>query len=545
MRRTRTFLAAAALAACLTIVPDALGGSGPPLGAMQSFPAADGCFKYAGAPSNFTSCPNVAQGLNGAMNAVVSPDGRTVYVAAPFGNSVGIFRRDPRTGTLTPAGASTPVGGGGALGLALSPDGRQLYVAGENDSAIAVLRRDPSSGALTQLPGAGACVQDAGPGAGPAMCRRRAQGLHGVRWVTVSPDGRNVYAASPSGHSIAAFSRDPHTGALTQLAGAAACIEDSQDNVASSGLPNGTLKSNCRQRAEGLAYPRMVVVSPDGQNAYTADDFGDAVAEFKRDPATGALTQMPGADACIEDGPNAPAYTHCPSQTDSINGAFSVAVSPDGANAYVAADIGSAVTAFSRDPGTGALHRLPDAAACIRNNDAPASTRCDVTGNGLLGAEMATVSPDGHTVYVAAFHGMAVSAFSRDDRSGALTQLPGGAGCVEDLRAAQHTSSRCDARADGLYQPRIVALSPDGRNAYVPSSVGSTLASLSLSTNGAPLRFVAPPHARAHGGGPNLVPEAIFVLAGLALAGAAVLTRKQYRAARRRRLKRYQGTYRR
>jgi DNA-binding beta-propeller fold protein YncE len=290
----------------------------------------------------------------------------------------------------------------------------------------------------------------------------------------------------------------------------------------------------------------MVVVSPDGRNAYSADDFGSAVSAFRRDPATGALTQLPGADACIKDGPNAPAYTHCPSTADSLNGAFSVAISPDGANAYVAADGGGAITAFSRDPATGALHRLPGAAACIRNNDAPQSTKCDVTGNGLLGAEMATVSPDGHTVYVAAFHGMAVSAFSRDETSGALTQLPGAAGCVEDLRAEKNSTTRCQARTDGLYQPRIVAISPDGANAYVPTSVGSTLAVLSLTTKGSPLRFTpAAHHARANGGANVLREVGIAALAVLVLGGAALIAKKQYRGAQRRRLQRYQGAHRR
>jgi DNA-binding beta-propeller fold protein YncE len=266
----------------------------------------------------------------------------------------------------------------------------------------------------------------------------------------------------------------------------------------------------------------MITISPDGRNAYVADDFGSAISEFSRDPATGALEQLSGDDACIADSRNAPGYTHCPTTTPSLDGVFSVAISPDGKNAYSGSDGGDALSAFTRDPKSGALHPMPGAARCIRNNDAPESEKCDVTGNGLLGTEMVTISRDGHTVYAAAFHGMAVSAFSRDPASGALTQIPGPRGCIEDLRAPQHTTTRCDARAEGLYQPRIVALSPDGRNAYVPTSVGDTLTALSLSTSGAPLRFVAPAGA-AKGGGPDVPVDAVIGLVAVLLAAAAGL----------------------
>ena len=90
--------------------------------------------------------------------------------------------------------------------------------------AIAAFPRT-AHGGLRQLPGADACV---GGRTAPArwICPRAARALHGVRWIEVSADGRNLYAASPANDAIAAFARDPDTGGLRQLPGDDACIQD-------------------------------------------------------------------------------------------------------------------------------------------------------------------------------------------------------------------------------------------------------------------------------------------------------------------------------
>jgi DNA-binding beta-propeller fold protein YncE len=459
-------------------------------GSLSQLPDPDSCLMDLHAWS-WIHCPSRADALDGAITAVVSPDGRNVYVASFLGDAVASFSRNPDTGALTPlpgaaacmqdrfADAPTQCstiadGIDAAIGIAISPDGRNVYVAGVESDAVAVFSRDPDTGALTQLGGAGSCVKDPGPESAQVDCPQTAEGLHGVRWVSVSPDGKNVYTTAPAGHSIAAFSRDPGTGALTPLPGSAECIEDAGDNDPSSGLPLGSFKSNCQRTANGIAYPRNITISPDGRNAYTADDFGDAIAEFTRDPDTGELTQMPGADSCIRDQVNAPSYTHCPRTSGSLNGAFQVAVSPDGRNAYVAGDGADAVSAFSRDPVTGALHQLPGQGACVEEWNSPASTYCPVTGDGLVGAESVSVSPDGMNVYVAAFHGRAVAEFTRDLSTGALTQLGGPDSCMENVIAPDDT--HCPTVVNGIEQPRGVAISPDGRNVYSPASVGDELA---------------------------------------------------------------------
>ena len=132
-----------------------------------------------------------------------------------------------------------PVGPGiksdefGVAAVALSPDGRNLYVASRRSQAVAVFRRNQSTGKLTQAPGPAGCVAARGAeGCGFAV------GLGGPNSVAVSPDGKNVYATSAQGNSIAIFRRDPTTGALAQsVSGTAVTSYGSSMMDKSSGAP--------------------------------------------------------------------------------------------------------------------------------------------------------------------------------------------------------------------------------------------------------------------------------------------------------------------
>ena len=85
------------------------------------------------------------------------------------------------------------------------------------------------------------------------------------------------------------------------------------------------------------------------------------MAVFARDRRTGALTQLPGTDACVsEDGTGGDCADgvalDCPQ---------GVAVSPDGRNVYVASSSAHAVAVFARDRRTGALTQLAGTDACV------------------------------------------------------------------------------------------------------------------------------------------------------------------------------------
>ena len=146
------------------------------------------------------------------------------------------------------------------------------------------------------------------------------KGLIGAEWVAVSPDGENAYVASEPG-AVAVFDRDPGSGALTQKASSAGCIEDAW---------NGGV--DC---ADGrvLRGAHAVAVSPDGASVDVASLSNDsnAVVVFVRDPGTGALTQPAGTAGCVsEAGAGGCAVGRA------LGNARSVTVSLDGKNAYVA-----------------------------------------------------------------------------------------------------------------------------------------------------------------------------------------------------------------
>jgi DNA-binding beta-propeller fold protein YncE len=122
------------------------------------------------------------------------------------------------------------------------------------------------SGALTQLPGTAACVSEGGS---DGICAEGVA-LNAPVIVAVSPDGRNVYAATFGSSSVAVFARDRRTGALTQLPGTAACI--SEDGTGGACLDGVALEGT-----------RTVALSRDGRNAYVTSFVSDAVAVFARD----------------------------------------------------------------------------------------------------------------------------------------------------------------------------------------------------------------------------------------------------------------------
>jgi DNA-binding beta-propeller fold protein YncE len=109
------------------------------------------------------------------------------------------------TGDLTqPAGAAGCVSEEGTgpcadghglddpLSVAVSPDGKSVYVASfRSGGAVARLNRDPATGWIAQPAGTGGCISDTGAG----MCAN-GHGLDNPYSVAVSPDGKNVYAAS-------------------------------------------------------------------------------------------------------------------------------------------------------------------------------------------------------------------------------------------------------------------------------------------------------------------------------------------------------------
>jgi len=312
---------------------------------------------------------------------------------------------------------------GGAGGIVVSPDDRFVYVAATDSGAVAVLARDPADASLTQLPGTAGCVDDTGD-EGCADVR----GLAAPRWLSLSPDGASLYASG--GTSIAVFQRDGTTGELTQLPGADGCVEE----VAADGCADG----------RNLDQAASTVVSAEGAFVYAAA-FSGAVSVFTRDPGTGALTQLPGTDGCV----GLPTSDGC-AAGEALLGARGLAISPDGAHLYVAAQWSWAVVTLSRDQVTGVLTW----ASCVQE---AAGASCAAAAP-LESVDDVEVSGDGAYVYTSAYTpSSAAGVFTRDAATGALTRLPGTDGCVSDTG----TGGAC-ADGVGMADFNEIALAPDG-----------------------------------------------------------------------------------
>lgn len=304
-----------------------------------------------------------------------------------------------------------------------SPDGGHVYVASRTSDELLVFERDAGSGGLTprQLIQTAPMLASAG---------RQIGGINGFAALAISPDGASVYAVSQADNAVVAFSRndDPDD---TDSYGRLSLIEAIFQGDESPTNPAGP--------AQGLVGARGVAVSPDGFNVYVAAA-ESAVAVFRRDPTSGALTYSEVEEDGV-DNPNDPG-----SEVQGIGGAFGVAVSPDGQFVYVTGQSSDAVAVFARNQAGGqARGRLTFMDHYVNGIDGV---------NGITAPAGLAFSPDGEHLYVTGQVSNSLAAFSRQGNGG-----------LEWIQAA--TAGTGDMQ--GLEEPRSVAVSPDGALVYVAS----------------------------------------------------------------------------
>jgi len=347
-----------------------------------------GCVDDNSSSAGEDNCAQSTPGLYGVRSVAVSPDGKSLYAASYIDDAIVRFDRNTSNGALTPQGcidnaelgATCAQHADGLLGadsVTVSPDGKSVYVASASGHAVARFNRDASTGAISPA----GCVAD--DDNGDTGCSQSTAGLDGATFVTVSPDGKSVYAASEYDSAIVRLDRDTTTGAIT----AGGCVDD-----------NDTGDDACAQTTDGLGGVESVAVSPDGKSLYAAAGGDWDIARFDRNTSSGALTPQ----GCIE------AYSgECAQSATGLSHASDVTVSPDGSAVYVSAWTSDAVVSFARDADSGAL--VP--AGCIGDSDSGPSG-CAEKANGLDGANSVVTSPTGESVYVASFWDDAVARLS-------------------------------------------------------------------------------------------------------------------------------------
>jgi DNA-binding beta-propeller fold protein YncE len=184
--------------------------------------------------------------------------------------------------------------------------------------------------------------------------------------------------------------------------------------------------------------------------------------------APGGLSALPNPLGCLRAG-----TAGCGALHDGA-GAYGFVLSPDGKNAYATAWYDSSVTAYDRDPNTGALTQKAGQGGCIHNGAATATC-----GAGhFLGSPLGiAINKAGTHVYVAAASANAVLIFDRDPSTGVLTQKPDDLGCI----ATGNAQCRAGRAITSSYE---VALSPDDQYLYVTSNGGSSVTAMHVESDG-------------------------------------------------------------
>jgi len=178
-------------------------------------------------------------------------------------------------------------------------------------------------------------------------------------------------------------------------------------------------------------------------------------------PPRGALIQLPAPSGCIKEAGGLGCAVGI-----GLDGARGIVATPDGKNVYVASVAANAVTAFVRDPGSGAIAQLAAPAGCVRGVPAAGCS----AGLALGGVIALAASPDGAFIYAAGSTDNSIAVLRRDPATGALAQVVAPATpCVRD-------GGQGCTPARALKRPVGLVISPDGRFLYAAANESDSIA---------------------------------------------------------------------
>jgi 6-phosphogluconolactonase (cycloisomerase 2 family) len=450
-------------------------------------------------------------GLDGPQGMAVSPDGTSVYTLAFNDDAIARFSRNASTGVLTyqdcitgefetgddggdancDASPTDMAGGSDSgldqpYGLVISPDGASVYVTTINDDSVVHFQRNLSTGALTYqscFTGETATGNDGGNNSCTAIPSHAVagndSGLDKVRAIAIDPNGETVYASGPADDSIARFTRNAMTGALTY----AGCLTaegatGSTGTMACTNLPGITPVGD----NSGFDNPQAITVSPNGASLYVASGNDASVTRFGRTAVTGVLTHQ----ECLtrDSGVGLLGCTQLSGSTangfdSGLDNLRAVVVSSNGASLYVIAGGDASIAHFGRDAGTGALSFQScitgDLAAGPGGTNACTSQISTATANGdqsgwLMGGipPALAINAAGTGVFFGTGNDRSVVQLDRNTTTGALTPRR----CL--TTETESVNSVCSAvtptGSAGLNTAFNVigglALSPDGTSLY-------------------------------------------------------------------------------
>lgn len=187
----------------------------------------------------------------------MSHDNYRVYVVGE--NRIGLFNRDPITGTLSyryciKNREKVVDGLTDVSDMAMSHDNRNVYTISSRENILSVFNRDAITGKLTY----NTCFKDG---------QDKIDWLAQPSTIAVSSDNKNVYVVSGYDSAVSIFNRDTVTGALTYNT----CIRMNQDGM------------------NGLSTAYSCIISPDDRNLYISGQGGMLII-LNRDVNSGILT---------------------------------------------------------------------------------------------------------------------------------------------------------------------------------------------------------------------------------------------------------------
>jgi 6-phosphogluconolactonase (cycloisomerase 2 family) len=201
----------------------------------------------------------------------------------------------------------------------------------------------------------------------------------------------------------------------------------------------------------GITQTGDVAASRDGKSVYAISEDGDSIATFERNRHTGKL-RFVNKKVDGQGGVNG------------IDNPGTVDVAPNGRSVYVTGSDDDAVATFKRNRRNGKLKFV----------NAKVNGQGGVEG--LDQAWAVVVSPDNRNVYVTSYEDDAIATFKRKPRSGKLRFLNAkfdGAGGGDDLG-----------------DPYGVAVSGDGRSAYVTADADNAITTFKRNRRNGKLSFV-------------------------------------------------------
>ncbi|GAB4211669.1 MAG: hypothetical protein OHK0022_46500 [Roseiflexaceae bacterium] len=266
---------------------------------------------------------------------------------------------------------------------------------------------------------------------------------NGPYGLTISPDGRSVYAVDRIDNAISLYSRNPATGALAYQ----------------------TTYTNGQGGITAMSGPFKATVSPDGKNVYVAAATSQAVVVFNRNPTNGALTYQSNVK-------NGDYYScvlppDCGLTLSGLNGAYDIAISADGLYLYVSSITDNAIVVLGRNPNDGSLTNL------LGVNFIQKISTGTPAGVTLTAAYGLALSPDGQNLYATGYTSDNLLVFRRNAADGTLSYL-------EKFGTAQAAS------LEGVFR---VVVSPDGGSVYTASFNSSSLTAFRRNTGDGRLTY--------------------------------------------------------